>query len=47
MPIIIELMDWGAKYNKNCPRKELGQRIKKDKAAVVRELSEVLKHKVK
>jgi DNA-binding HxlR family transcriptional regulator len=47
LPIIIELMDWGAKYNKNCPRKELGQRIKKDKAAVVRELSEVLKQKVK
>ena len=21
-PIIIELMDWGAKYNDNCPRKE-------------------------
>jgi len=47
MPIIIELMDWGAKYNKNCPRKELGQKIKKDKAAVIRELSEVLKRKVK
>jgi DNA-binding HxlR family transcriptional regulator len=47
MPIIIELMDWGAKYNKNCPRRELGQKIKKDKAAVVRELSEVLKNKVK
>jgi len=47
MPIVIELMDWGAKYNKNCPRKELGQRIKKDKAAVVRELSELLKNKVK
>ena len=47
MPIIIELMDWGAKYNKNCPRKELGQKIKKDKAAVVRELSETLKQKVK
>jgi DNA-binding HxlR family transcriptional regulator len=47
MPIIIELMDWGAKYNKNCPRKELGQKIKKDKAGVVRELSEALKRKVK
>lgn len=47
MPIIIELMDWGAKYNKNCPRKELGQKIKKDKAAVVRELNEALKNKVK
>ncbi len=47
MPIIIELMDWGAKYSKNCPRKELGQKIKKDKAAVVRELSEALKQKVK
>jgi len=47
MPIIIELMDWGAKYNKNCPRKELGLKIKKDKAAVVRELGETLKQKVK
>jgi DNA-binding HxlR family transcriptional regulator len=47
MPIIIELMDWGAKYNKNCPRKELGQKIKKDKAAVIRELSETLKKRVK
>jgi DNA-binding HxlR family transcriptional regulator len=47
MPVIIELMDWGAKYNKNCPRKELGQKIKKDKAAVVRELGEVLRQKVR
>jgi len=47
MPIIIELMDWGAKYNKNCPRKELGEKIKKDKAAVVRELRETLRRKVK
>ncbi len=47
LPIIIELMDWGAKYNKNCPRKELGQKIKRDKAAVIRELSETLKGKVK
>ena len=47
LPIIIELMDWGAKYNKNCPRKELGQKIKKDKAAVIRQLSERLRDKVK
>jgi DNA-binding HxlR family transcriptional regulator len=47
LPIIIELMDWGAKYNKNCPRKELGQKIKKDKVAVIRALSEALKEKVK
>jgi DNA-binding HxlR family transcriptional regulator len=47
MPVIIELMDWGAKYNKNCPRRELGQKIKKDKAAVVRELATVLKEKLK
>jgi DNA-binding HxlR family transcriptional regulator len=46
LPIIIELMDWGAKYNKNCPRKELGQRIKKNKTAVVLELGEVLKQKI-
>jgi DNA-binding HxlR family transcriptional regulator len=47
LPIVIELMDWGAKYNKNCPRKELGQRIKKDKARVIRELSEDLKKRAK
>jgi len=47
LPIMIELMDWGAKYNKNCPRKELGQKIKRDKAAVIRELSDTLKDKVK
>ena len=47
LPIIIELMDWGAKYNMNCPRKELGRKIKRDKAAVIRELSETLKEKVK
>lgn len=47
LPIIIEIMDWGAKYNKNCPRKELGQRIKKDKAKVIRELGEELKKKAK
>ena len=47
MPVVIELMDWGAKYNKNCPRKELGQKIKKDKAAVMLALREKLKDKIK
>lgn len=47
LPIVIEIMDWGAKYNANCPRKELGKRIKKDKAEVIKELSFSLKSKVK
>jgi len=47
LPIVIEIMDWGAKYNSNCPRKELGKKIKKDKAGVIKELSQVLKEKVK
>ena|ERR1044071_1389222 len=47
LPIVIEIMDWGARYNKNCPRKELGQKIKRDKQAVIRELSETLKQKLK
>jgi len=47
LPIVIEIMDWGAKYNANCPRKELGKKIKKDKAAVIKELSEWLKSKLK
>ena len=47
LPIVIEIMDWGARYNENCPRRELGQKIKKNKAAVIRELSKTLKQKVK
>ena len=46
-PIIIELMDWGAKYNDNCPRKDLGRKIKKDKIGAIRELKQELKAKVK
>jgi DNA-binding HxlR family transcriptional regulator len=37
LPIIIEIMDWGAKYNANCPRRELGKKIKKDKAGAIKE----------
>ena len=47
LPIVIEIMDWGAKYSANCPRKELGKKIKKDKAGVINELSQSLKAKVK
>lgn len=47
LPIVIEIMDWGAKYNANCPRKELGKKIKKDKAGVIQELSLSLKAKAK
>lgn len=47
LPIVIEIMDWGAKYNKNCPRKELGKKIKKDKAAVIKELSAKLRKQVR
>lgn len=47
LPILIEIMDWGAKYNENCPRKELGKKIKKDKTSVIKELSQELKKQVK
>ena len=47
LPIVIEIMDWGAKYNANSPRRELGKKIQKDKAAVVKELSKELKKKVR
>ena len=47
LPIVIEIMDWGAKYNANCPRKELGQKIKKNKSAVIKEYSRVLKKQMK
>ena len=47
LPIVIEIMDWGAKYNANCPRRELGKKIKKDKAGAIKDLSQLLKVKVK
>jgi DNA-binding HxlR family transcriptional regulator len=47
LPIVIEIMDWGAKYNANCPRKELGKKIKKDKVAVIKEVSAKLKKQVR
>ena len=40
-------MDWGAKYNPDCPRKEVGKRIKKDKAGLIKEYSQKLKTKFK
>lgn len=44
LPIVIEIMDWGAKYNENCPRRELGKKIQKDKSQVVLEYLEKLKN---
>ena len=43
LPIVIEIMDWGAKYNANCPRKELGKKIKKDKAGAIKEYYQKLR----
>jgi|SRR5680860_434786 len=45
LPIVIEIMDWGAKYNENCPRRELGKQIKEDKTKVIREYLKKLKEK--
>lgn len=45
LPVVIEIMDWGAKYNANSPRRELGKKIKRDKAGVIKELSQSLKKK--
>lgn len=47
LPVVIEIMDWGAKYNANSPRRELGKKIKRDKAGVIKELSQSLKKKIK
>ena len=35
LPIVIEIMDWGAKYNENCPRREIGKKIQVDKSKVI------------
>jgi DNA-binding HxlR family transcriptional regulator len=47
LPIVIEIMDWGARYNPNCPRKILGKRIQKDKASVISEYLEKLNSELK
>lgn len=47
LPIVIEIMDWGANYNENCPRRDLGKKIRKDKISVIKELRQELKKKVK
>ncbi len=46
LPIVIEIMDWGAKYNANCPRKELGKRIEKEKSTVIDEYLKKLRDSV-
>ncbi|MEO6286991.1 MAG: helix-turn-helix domain-containing protein [Dyadobacter sp.] len=43
LPIVFEIMDWGAKYNAQCPRKEIGQRLKTEKAEVIKEYLDKLK----
>lgn len=42
LPIVIEIMDWGAKYNENCPRKKLGKKIQVDKSKVISDYLEKL-----
>lgn len=43
LPIIIEIMDWGAKYHENSPRRELGRMIEKNKTQVISDYLEKLK----
>ncbi len=43
LPIVIEIMDWGAKYNENSPRRELGKKIQKNKSQVISDYLEILK----
>lgn len=47
LPIVIEIMDWGAKYNANCPRRALGKRIEKNKAEVIKEYLDKLKEEIR
>jgi DNA-binding HxlR family transcriptional regulator len=47
LPIVIEIMDWGARYHVNCPRKELGQKVMINKAGVIDELGRSLKRGIK
>ena len=47
LPILIEILAWGLKYSPKYPKKELGERIKKDKTAVLKELTRELNKKVK
>ena len=44
LPIIIELMAWGAKYNPECPQKEIGKRLPHEKAEVIKEHTQKLEN---
>ncbi len=46
LPIVIEIMDWGAKYNENCPRRALGKKIQEDKPKIIVEYLEKLKSEI-
>jgi len=44
LPIIIEIMAWGAKYNPECPKKEIGKRLPHEKEEVVKEYTQKLEN---
>ena len=47
LPVLIEIMDWGAKYNENCSEIELTKKLSINKAKVIKELSKKLMERVK
>ena len=42
LPILIEIMDWGNKYNENCSQKKLTEKITINKAKVIKDLTQKL-----
>lgn len=47
LPVMIEIMQWGAKYNPNTSPKEIIKRLKQDKEGLIKEYSKKLKEQIK
>lgn len=47
LPILVEIADWGVKYNESSKESELGKRIAGKKARFLKEVSQKLQERIK
>lgn len=47
LPVLVEMSEWGGKYNENSRQSELYKKVKKDKAEFLKNTSRELKKRVK
>ena len=47
LPLLVEMIQWGAKYNVNTPPKEIVKKLKQDKNGLIKEYRQKLKEQMK